>query len=108
LTGAFNANFSQDMSRNPGGFVTTTLADNWLVAEALAHSNRATTSGVLSASIACELNQPLAAIVMSTAACSRWLSARPPNYARAQRALERIANEGRRAGEIIEGLRVLV
>src|SRR5262249_35535656 len=58
--------------------------------------------------IAHELNQPLGAIVASAAASSRWLSAQPPNLARAQRALERIANEGRRASEIIEGLRVLV
>ena len=52
-------------------------------------------------SIAHELNQPLAAIVMSAGACSRWLSAQPPNLAKALRALERIANEIRRATEII-------
>src|SRR5262245_23923132 len=62
---------------------------------------------VLGASIAHELNQPLGAIVASAAASSRWLSAQPPNLDRARQSLERIANEGRRAGEIVEGLRVL-
>lgn len=64
--------------------------------------------GMFGASVAHELNQPLAAIVMSAGACSRWLSAQPPNLDRAQRALERVANEIRRACEIIEGLGVLV
>ena len=88
--------------------MTMTLTDNRLAAEALARINRATTLGVLGASIAHELNQPLVAIVASAAACSRWLSAQPPNPDQAQRALERIANEGRRASEIIEGLCMLV
>ena len=57
----------------------------------------------LRASIAYEWSQPLCAIVASAAACSRWLSAKPPNLDRAQRALERIGSEGRRAGELIDG-----
>jgi C4-dicarboxylate-specific signal transduction histidine kinase len=108
LTGAFTANFGNHMSRDPGGFVTTTLTEHRLAAEALARINRATTLGVLSVSIANELNHPLAAIVLSAAACSRWLSAQPPNFDKAQRTLERIANEGRRAGEIIAALCMLV
>ena len=76
--------------------------------EALARVNRVTTLGVLGASIAYELSQPLCVIVASAAACSRWLSAEPPNLDRVQRALERIANDGRRAREIIDGLRVFV
>jgi signal transduction histidine kinase len=107
-SGPFNADFSEDMSIDPGGFMTTTLTEHRLAAEALARINRATTLGVLGTSIAHELNQPLAAIVASAAACSRWLSAQPPNLDKAQRALERIGNEGRRASEIIEGLCVLV
>ncbi len=70
--------------------------------------DREKTLEVLGASIAYELSQPLGAIVASAAACSRWLSARPPNLERALRSLERITDEGRRAGEIIDGLRVLV
>jgi C4-dicarboxylate-specific signal transduction histidine kinase len=78
------------------------------VQEVLARLSRERTLEVLGASIAYELSQPLCAIVASAAACSRWLSARPPNLDRAQRALERIADEGRRAGGIIDGLRVIV
>jgi len=70
--------------------------------EALARINRAMSSGVLDAAIAYELSQPLCAIVASAFACSRWLSAEPPNFNRAQRALERIAAEGRRASNIID------
>jgi hypothetical protein len=82
---ACNADFSDDMPSDAGGFVTTTILTE--------HT------------LAAELKHPLAAILLSAAACSRWLAAQPPNLGRAQRALERIANEGRRAGEIIEGLR---
>ena len=78
------------------------------VEEVQARANRATALGVFGASIAYELSQPLAAIVASAAACARWLSAQPPNLDRAQRSLERIAGEGRRASEIIDGLRALV
>jgi C4-dicarboxylate-specific signal transduction histidine kinase len=78
------------------------------VHEALARLNREKTLEVLGASIAYELSQPLGAIVASAAACSLWLLARPPNLDRALRSLERIADEGRRAGGIIDGLRVLV
>ena len=88
--------------------VITTLTEHRLAAEALARINRATALGVLGASIAHELNQPLGAIVASAGACSRWLSAHPPNLHKAQRALERIATEGRRATEIIDGLCMLV
>jgi signal transduction histidine kinase len=88
--------------------MTTTLPEHRLAAEALARINRATALGVLGVSTAHELNQPLGAILASAGACSRWLSAQPPNLDKAQRALERIANEGRRATEIIEGLCGLV
>jgi len=79
-----------------------------LLREALVRIDRATTSALPGASIAYALSQPLCAIVASAAACSRWLSAQPPNLDRAQRALERIARDGGRASEIIDGLRVFV
>jgi C4-dicarboxylate-specific signal transduction histidine kinase len=75
---------------------------------ALAHANRATTLGMLGASIAHEVNQPLGAITSSAAAGSRWLSAQPPDLDKARRSLERIANDGRRASEVINRLRALV
>jgi C4-dicarboxylate-specific signal transduction histidine kinase len=91
------------------GMATTPVGEALREAEeALARLNREETLEVLGASIAYELSQPLGAIVASAAAGSRWLSAQPPNLDRAQRSLARIADEGRRAGEIIDGLRVLV
>src|SRR5262245_26201242 len=75
---------------------------------ALARANRATTLGLLGASIVHEVNQPLGAIAASAAAGSRWLAAQPPDLDRAQRSLERIVNDTRRASTIIDRLRALV
>jgi PAS domain S-box-containing protein len=74
----------------------------------LAHTTRVLTMGELTASIAHEVNQPLGAIVSSAAACERWLAAKPPQMEKAQRALERIINDGRRAGEVIKRIRALM
>ena len=67
-----------------------------------------TTLGELTASIAHEVNQPLGAMVANAAACTRWLAADPPETAKARRALESIAADGRRASEIIGRIRALV
>jgi len=64
---------------------------------ALARANRATTLGMLGASIVHEVNQPLGAIAASAAAGSRWLSAQPPDLDKAQRSLERIVSYPKRA-----------
>ena len=74
----------------------------------LARVNRVTTLGVLAASIAHEVNQPLGGVVTSAASCSRWLAADPPDLERARRSLERIAKDGRRASEVIDRIRALV
>jgi PAS domain S-box-containing protein len=74
----------------------------------LAHTTRVLTMGELTASIAHEVNQPLGAIVTSAAACQRWLAANPPQMEKARRALERIVNDGRRAGEVIKRIRALM
>jgi C4-dicarboxylate-specific signal transduction histidine kinase len=74
----------------------------------LAHMTRVLTMGELTASIAHEVNQPLGAIVTSAAACERWLAAEPPQMEKARRALERIINDGRRAGEVIKRIRALM
>src|ERR1700730_9811151 len=73
----------------------------------LAHANRVATMGQLTASVAHEVNQPIGAIVTSAAACERWLAANPPQMEKARRALERIVNDGRRAGEIVKRIREL-
>ena len=72
---------------------------------ALAHANRVTTVGVLAASIAHEVNQPLGALANSVASCTRWLAAEPPAIENAQRALERMSRDIRRAAEVITRLR---
>lgn len=74
----------------------------------LARVNRITTLGVVAASIAHEVNQPLGAIVTSAASCSRWLAAEPPDLEKARRALERIGKDGQRASEVIARIRALV
>jgi PAS domain S-box-containing protein len=74
----------------------------------LAHATRIMTLGELTASIAHEVNQPLGAIVTSAGSCARWLAAQPPDMEKARRALERIANDGRRAAEVIKRLRSLM
>jgi C4-dicarboxylate-specific signal transduction histidine kinase len=73
----------------------------------LAHVARLTVLGELTASIAHEVNQPLAAIVTSGDACSRWLSAEPPNVAKAQQAIDRIVKDANRASDVITRVRKL-
>ena len=75
---------------------------------ALARVNRVTTLGVLAASIAHEVNQPLGAMITSAAACTRWLAAQPPQMEKAHSALQRIAADGRRAGQVVDRIRALV
>ena len=60
------------------------------------------------ASIAHEVKQPLAALVANAGASLRWLEHEPPNLAEARVALERIIQEGKRAGDIVSRVRGLV
>jgi two-component system sensor kinase FixL len=71
----------------------------------LAHVTRVTTLGEMTASIAHEINQPLAAVVNNANACLRWLSA--TNVEMARQSAERIVADGHRAGEIISRIRAL-
>jgi PAS domain S-box-containing protein len=73
----------------------------------LAHVNRVTTMGELTASLAHEVSQPLSAIVANGHACLRWLSAHPPNLPKAHEAAERIVRDGQDAGEIVRRVRAL-
>lgn len=68
---------------------------------------RVITLGQLSASIAHEVNQPLAAVVASGGACARWLAQEPPNLDKARRALDRIVSDANRASEVIARIRAL-
>lgn len=71
----------------------------------LSHVSRITTMGELAASIAHEVNQPLAAIAANGGACLRWLSADPPNLDEARTAAHRIVRDASRAGDVITRIR---
>jgi C4-dicarboxylate-specific signal transduction histidine kinase len=71
----------------------------------LARVMRVTILGELAASIAHEVNQPLAAVVANGSACRRWLAAVPPNTAEASDAADRIIRDATRASEVISRIR---
>jgi PAS domain S-box-containing protein len=76
----------------------------------LAHVTRVTTMGELAASIAHEVNQPIAGVVLNANACLRRLALadeNPGNLAKAREAVERIIRDGNRAGEVIARIRAL-
>jgi signal transduction histidine kinase len=68
---------------------------------------RLTTMGRLTASMAHEINQPLAAIVANGNAGLRWLARTPPNFDEAREALDQIVKDGHRASDTIEGIRAI-
>jgi PAS domain S-box-containing protein len=76
----------------------------------LAHVTRVTTMGELAASIAHEVNQPVAGVVLNGNACLRWLARVKEDsvhLAEAREALQRIIRDGNRAGEVIARIRTL-
>jgi PAS domain S-box-containing protein len=74
----------------------------------LAHANRVATMGQLSASIAHEVNQPIAAAITNAHAALRWLGARPPDLEEVRQGLGRIVQNGNRAGDVIGRIRALI
>jgi PAS domain S-box-containing protein len=73
----------------------------------LAHVTRVTTLGELTASIAHEVNQPLAAVVANAQACLLWLDRDTPDLDGARRSVEWIIDDGNRASEVIRRVRAL-
>ncbi len=73
----------------------------------LEHINRAAIMGELTASLAHEVNQPIAATVTNANTCLRWLAADTPNLEEARAAAMRIVKDGMRAGDIISRIRLL-
>jgi PAS domain S-box-containing protein len=91
------------------------LTEHMLASEALreaqmelAHVNRVTAMGQLTASIAHEVNQPITATVINAEAALRWLGAQPPNLEEVRGALGLIVEDGTRAGNVIDGIRALI
>jgi PAS domain S-box-containing protein len=74
----------------------------------LAHANRVATMGQLAASIAHEVNQPIAATVTNANAALRWLGAQPPNTDEVEQGLRRIINDGNRAADVLGRIRALI
>jgi PAS domain S-box-containing protein len=73
----------------------------------LAHVNRVTTMGELTASLAHEVNQPIAAAVTNANTCLRWLTRDHPDLEEARAAAMRIVKDGTRAADIISRIRLL-
>ena len=74
----------------------------------LTHVARVTTLGELTASIAHEVNQPIAGVVTNAGAALNWLMAQPPNLDKVREILGQIVNDGERAGDIVHRIRALV
>jgi two-component system, LuxR family, sensor kinase FixL len=74
----------------------------------LARVSRVTMLGEITASIAHEVNQPLAAVMMNGNAARRWLAANPPNVDETRQAVQRIIDDANRAGEVIARIRRLL
>jgi PAS domain S-box-containing protein len=74
----------------------------------LAHVNRVATMGQLTASIAHEVNQPIAAAVINAQAAMRWLASDPPHLDEARLALGRVVDNGGRAADVIGRIRAAI
>ena len=73
----------------------------------LAHVTRVATLGELTASIAHEVNQPLAAVVTNGEACLRWLGRAVPDIGQARASVGQMIRNGQRASEVVRRLRAL-
>ncbi|MBP1886722.1 MASE1 domain-containing protein [Sinorhizobium mexicanum] len=75
--------------------------------DGLAKAAQAASLAELSASIAHEVNQPLAAVMANSHACQRWLTAEPPNLERAQKTAERTISYAKSAADVVSRIRAL-
>ncbi len=75
--------------------------------ERLARASQAANLSALSASIAHEVSQPLAAVVTNAQACQRWLAADPPNLDRARQIIARIVRDGFAGAQVVDRIRAL-
>ena len=73
----------------------------------LAHITRITTLGELAASIAHEVNQPLAAVITDAESGLRWLSRPEPNVLEVRNVIERVITQAQRAGDVVKKVRAL-
>jgi C4-dicarboxylate-specific signal transduction histidine kinase len=73
----------------------------------LTRASRVSSMGELTASLAHEVNQPIAAAITDANTCLRWLSREQPDLEEARASAARIVQDGRRAGEIVNRVRLL-
>ena len=73
----------------------------------LTRASQVATIAELSASIAHEINQPLASVVTASQACQTWLTNDPPNIERALTTLDRVVRDGHSAAEVVSRIRAL-
>jgi PAS domain S-box-containing protein len=73
----------------------------------LAHASRLTTMGEFTASLAHEVKQPIAALVIDADTCARWITRDEPDLNKAREAAWRIVKDAKRAAEIINRVRLL-
>jgi C4-dicarboxylate-specific signal transduction histidine kinase len=91
-----------------GAMTDTTESKRAAEAQAdLAHVSRVTIMGELTASLAHEVKQPIAAAATNASTCLRWLAGETPNIEEARAAAMRIVKDAKRAGEIISRVRLL-
>ena len=74
----------------------------------LTHANRVATMGQLTASVAHEVSQPIAATLTNAQAALRWLSSQPPNLEEVRQTLDHIINDAKRGGEVMNQIRALI
>jgi PAS domain S-box-containing protein len=74
----------------------------------LAHANRITTMGQLTATIAHEVKQPTASAAINAGAALRFLGAQPPNLEKVREALRAIIEDSSRAGDVIDRIRAFI
>ena len=106
---------TEDSLRHANAALTQEMAERERVEDSLRSARselarvvRVTTMGELTASIAHEINQPLAAVVANSDACIAWLESQNPNWSEARAAAERAAAGATRASEVIRRIRSLI
>jgi C4-dicarboxylate-specific signal transduction histidine kinase len=91
--------------RRQGVAFVVDLTDRKRAEAELAHAGRIATMGQLTASIAHEVNQPIAALLTNAATAARWLDRLPANLDKARPLIDRIISDGKRAADIVSRIR---
>jgi PAS domain S-box-containing protein len=91
--------------RHQGVAFVVDLSERKRAEAELVHANRVATMGQLSASIAHEVNQPLAALLTNAETAVRWLAHQPPNLEKAKPLIDHIIKDGKRAADVVSRIR---